>query len=79
MQLTRGPDDNIPRIPPAIETWDFDMVKRREKKELERGGFGCFEEDGDQDLPEVVVREKTREVCIIIIMLVPFLYIILIT
>ncbi|KAL4566080.1 hypothetical protein LXL04_030190 [Taraxacum kok-saghyz] len=61
MQLTRGPEDNIPRIPPAIEAWDFDMVKRREKKELERGGFGCFEEDGDQDLPEVVVREKTRE------------------
>ncbi|KAL4575958.1 hypothetical protein LXL04_012045 [Taraxacum kok-saghyz] len=61
MQLTRGPEDNIPMIPPAIEAWDFDMVKRREKKELERGGFGCFEEDGDQDLPEVVVREKTRE------------------
>ncbi|KAL4573730.1 hypothetical protein LXL04_020546 [Taraxacum kok-saghyz] len=61
--LTRGPEDNIPRIPPAIEAWDFDMVKRREKKELERGGFRCFKEDGDQDLPEVVVREKTREIC----------------
>ncbi|KAL4562074.1 hypothetical protein LXL04_034265 [Taraxacum kok-saghyz] len=63
MQYTRGPEDDIPRIPPAIEAWDFDMVKRREKKELKRGGFGCFEEDEDQYLPKVVVREKTRESC----------------
>ncbi|KAL4590128.1 hypothetical protein LXL04_003048 [Taraxacum kok-saghyz] len=61
MQYTRGPEDDIPRIPPANEAWDFDMVKRREKKELKRRGFGCFEEDEDQYLPEVVVREKTRE------------------
>ncbi|KAL4568145.1 hypothetical protein LXL04_023750 [Taraxacum kok-saghyz] len=61
MHYTRGLEDYISRIPSAIETWDFDMVKRRKTKEFEHGGFGHFEADEDQDLQEVVVRENTRE------------------
>ncbi|KAL4574995.1 hypothetical protein LXL04_021835 [Taraxacum kok-saghyz] len=66
MKYTRGPKDYIPRIPPSIEACDFYMVKRKEKKELERGGFGCFEEDEDQDLPEedlMDIRSKMRKIC----------------